>query len=97
MALYQPPPDPKICLECGGKIFFIDINEPLNEPRGCDCPNCMVIGPGHTKIWVPDNDNHICQDPPDLEAIAKAKAEFEDKWPELTKAIKQIAEKNKTN
>ena len=97
MAIYRSPPEPEICLKCGGKIPYKNMNEPIQGARHhCHCPNCTIIGPGPEPLWLPDRKNHVCQVPIDEEAIAEAKAKFEKKWPELTKAIQQIAKKNKT-
>ena len=71
MALNRPPPEPAICLECGGIIPQIDVNRPPPTRNSCHCPNCAMIGPGHEPLWMPDKQNHVCQSPIDRKAIAK--------------------------
>ena len=61
---YNPPAD-IVCLRCGGKVGFVDMEE--------------------EGVWALDQKNHVCQDPPDLEAVAKARSELPPYWEELEK------------
>lgn len=78
MAVYYPPPEPEICLKCGGSIPYIDVNQPSPVHNNCRCLSCIVIGPGHRPMWRPDTEHHICQTLIDRNAIAKAKRRFKN-------------------
>ena len=72
MAVMYQPPEPAICLECGGKIPYKNIRL-SNGGRPCSCPHCITIGPGPQPMWRLDEANHVCQSPPNKRAIATAK------------------------
>ncbi|HEY4476681.1 MAG TPA: hypothetical protein VJB69_01745 [Candidatus Paceibacterota bacterium] len=72
MAIYEPPPEPKVCLKCGGSIYYKDGSPPPpSDEYHQRCPCCIIIGPGHRPFWVLDEENHVCQNPPNKKVIAK--------------------------